>query len=263
MKSAQYTPKHESDSFQVWSLMSFRIILTTGFTFFAVVLLLPLRLQIVNLKTPASTGVQMLPLLFAGGVGSFTAGAVARKSEVSSVLVPGTALILLGSGLMTTLSPSQGLEPKLYGFQVLLGFGIGVIFAATSVAVSLQVESRFQSVCQGIASQARLFGGSIGVAAANAVTNQALQTNLAGKLSPAQIHSLQYSTNSLQSLNETQRQLVRIAYADSFEGTMKVCVYVSAAGLLLNLCIMATKHRKQKALNVVQPQSKEIHTSHS
>ena len=171
----------QGEPVQVWQLISLRIIITTGFVFFAAVLLLPLRLQIVNLKIPAATGVQMLPLLFAGGVGSFAAGAIARKSEVSFVLVAGTAPILLGNGLMTTSSPSQGLEPKIYGFQVLLGFGTGVIFAAISVAVSLQVEPQFQSACHGIASQARLFGGSLGVAAANAV-KPSIAVKLGGKI---------------------------------------------------------------------------------
>ena len=192
----------------------------------------------------------MLPLLFAGGLGSFVAGGISQKlNNVSISFIAGSALIVLGSGLLSTLSASQYVQHKLLGFQVPLGFGIGMIFSSVSVAVSLRVESRYQSICQGIASQSRLLGGSLGVAAANAVTNREIHLKLNGVLSPAQISGLQFSTTGLATLNVTQKEAVRSAYANAWEETMRVCVYVASVAFLLSLFTIESASQKHKGSN--------------
>ena len=227
--------------------MSLRTTLLSGFTFFAVVLLLPLRLQIVNHNSPATAGLHMLPLLFATGIGSFAAGGVSRKLQSTSfTFIVGSSLILLGTGLLTTLPPLPSISHELYGFQVLLGLGVGMVFSSVSVTVSIRVEPRSQSVIQGIASQSRLLGGSIGVAAANAMTNRQAHSRLEGILAPSQISSLQFSTGVLNALNATQKEAVRLTYASVWKETMKICVYIAAGAFLVSLCTMETRSIKLK-----------------
>ena len=133
----------------------------------------------------------MLPLLFATGVGFFVAGSLSRKpNNTSFTLIGGTALALLGTGLFTTLSSSTSILHTFYGFEVLFGFGVGMMFASVSVLVSTRVEPRYQSAIQGIVSQSRLLGGSIGIPAANGITNRQAHLILENILSPKQIFSL-------------------------------------------------------------------------
>jgi len=43
----------------------------------------------------------------------------------------------LGSGLIYSMGSDQSAPPRLYGYEVLLGFGMGLIFSSTTVVVKL------------------------------------------------------------------------------------------------------------------------------
>lgn len=114
----------------------------TGFSFFLVVINLPLRLQIVNNKSPSTAGVGILPLLFASGVGSFTSSFFLRKKNLTfQCLVSAAGLVLLGCGLLTTLSDTVAIEPKCYGFQVILALGVGMTMSAANLLYALPSSS--------------------------------------------------------------------------------------------------------------------------
>lgn len=78
----------------------------------------------------------------------------------------------------------------------------------------------------------RVFGGSIGVAAANAMLRLEAQTHLAGILSSSQIRELQASPTIIETLSPAQRDAVRDAYASAFSETMRICVYMGCAAFL-------------------------------
>jgi hypothetical protein len=114
----------------------------------------------------------MLPLLAATGVGSLAAGNLFWKlKNASFIVVVGATSILLGTGLLTALSSSTLIPGRIYGFQVVLGLDVGMIFSSISITVSPRVDQQLQSGILGIASQSRLLGGSIGVTAAKATMN--------------------------------------------------------------------------------------------
>lgn len=112
-----------------------------GFIFFVVIFNLPLRSQIVNSDSPASASVRLLPLLGSLAVGSFCGGAASGKvNRTFHTFVLGTALTTLGVGLLSTLGPSQEVEKKLYGFEVLVGMGIGFTFSTVSILTTRETE---------------------------------------------------------------------------------------------------------------------------
>ena len=49
---------------------------------------------------------------------------------------------LLGSGLLYSVGFSHGVPNKLYGFEVLIGFGFGLTFVSTTVMIKLHAEER-------------------------------------------------------------------------------------------------------------------------
>jgi MFS family permease len=210
----------------------------TGFTFFLVVISMPLRFQIVNLKSASSAGVHLLPLLCSCGFGSFLGGAISsRKNLTFYTFISASCLIMIGAGLLSTLGSSVAIENKCYGFQVILGLGVGLTFSGISLMTSVETKLDTHSVTQGIVAQVRVFGGSIGVAASNAMFAATSATDLKGILTPEQISDLQTDTAILSTLNETQMEAVRVTYNKAFDSSMRICLYFAAVSLVVSLFI--------------------------
>jgi len=84
----------------------------------------------------------------------------------------------------------------------------------------------FTAVAQGVVAQARVFGGSIGIAASTAILGAMQRSELSGIVTPEQLSTLQTSTRTM---TPAQLHAVRQAYSDSFSEVMKVCAAISAA----------------------------------
>jgi hypothetical protein len=82
------------------------------------------------------------------------------------------------------------------------------------------------AVAQGVVAQARVFGGSIGIAASTAILGTTLRSELAGIVTPQQLSTLQISAKTM---THAQLHAVRQGYSDSFSEGMKVCAAMSAA----------------------------------
>lgn len=195
---------------------------------------LPLRFQLVNHKDSAAAGVHMLPLLVAVAIGSFLTGAInARRNNIFCVFALASVFTILGTALSTTLGTGTAIEAKSYGFQVLLGLGVGMTFANISMMTSFMTSAANLAVAQGILAMARIFGGSIGIAASNALFNQQAQTELPAVLSSEQIRQLQQDTSVITTFGLRQAEAVALAYAHSFKKTMWMCL--GCAGVVVVL----------------------------
>lgn len=84
-------------------------------------------------------------------------------------------------------------------------------------------------------SQVRVLGGSIGIAAANALFRLQSHRELQGILSEEQIDALQTSTKVLNTLDASQAHAVRQAYSDAFSKSMQVCVCMAAVAFVAAL----------------------------
>jgi hypothetical protein len=93
---------------------------------------------------------------------------------------------------------------------------------------------------QGILSQVRLLGGSLGIAASTALLHQKVTKYLVGVLTPQQLQTL----GGDEHLSQSQLEKVRFAYAESFRTDMKVAVGVAAVGLVVTL----GAYRRQRLL---------------
>lgn len=81
-----------------------------------------------------------------------------------------------------------------------------------------------------------MLGGSMGVAAANAILKHVARERLRGILSPQDIDALQTSTKLLDSLDATELSSVRAAFSAAFSQSLRICVYIQAAALVAVLC---------------------------
>ena len=107
-----------------------------GFTFYIAVVNLPQRFQIVSGDGATIAGIKLLPMMASSAIGSFAAGALTRKRDLTSeLLVVGTATQLLGYGLMSSVSQGYGTPVAIYGYQVFLGLGFGTSIASATIMV--------------------------------------------------------------------------------------------------------------------------------
>ncbi|KAI8632423.1 major facilitator superfamily transporter [Xylariaceae sp. FL1651] len=197
-----------------------------GFPFILVVYALPLRFQVVNGKDALIAGVMLLPMLGSSAIGSAISGRVNRKKDRSfETLLIATSLMVLGCGLLTTVSGSVDLEPKALGFLVFIGLGFGLSVTTTTMLASLQPSLRDHAPAQGIVAQVRVFGGSLGIAASSAI----LEIQLGGSVTPQQISSLESGGADL---TPSQLDAIRKAYSSAFREDMRVCTVIAGIALL-------------------------------
>lgn len=229
-----------------------------GFAFLATLYAVPVRLQVVNGKQPVMAGILMLPLLGATGVGSALVGMLNRKqNRLWETMTVGTALVTLGLALETTVSDSVDLEAKFLGFEVFIGLGYGMITASATMFTALEAPipehgkltilttlshetqetrplTRLSSApAQGLIAQARMLGGSIGIAMSSAILALQQRTQLAGVIDPAVLGTLNQTT--IESMPQAQQTAIRKTYNDWFTETMKVCAIAAGIGILLTM----------------------------
>lgn len=205
--------------------------ITSGFVYFFVIYSLPLHFQVVYQKSVLAAGIALLPMLGSAAFGSMLGGILSgKKNRVLPVLITAAALMAIGSGLLSTVT-SLTLQAKVYGFQVFIGLGFGLSISNITMLAILEssptdhgmthgfdesaqvvVLTIYVAVAQGIMAQARILGGSIGIAASTCILGVMERRELAGVPSSA-LASLQVSAHSLTA--EQYRQ-VQQAYADSF-----------------------------------------------
>ncbi|CAD0095244.1 unnamed protein product, partial [Aureobasidium mustum] len=139
----------------------------TGFVNFIAVYSLPLHFQIVNGTSSPIAGVALLPLLVWAAIGSMLGGLTANHSFPALAIANG--MMALGAGLLSTLTQHHGVQAKTYGFEVPLGLGMGLSISASTLLAATQCEATDLAVAQGVVAQARVLGGSIGIAASSAI----------------------------------------------------------------------------------------------
>lgn len=101
-----------------------------------------MRSQTVNLDSPSTASVRLLPMLGALAIGSFLGGAASTKvNRTFHTFVVGTALVNIGTGLLSTVSHSLEVDKKIYGFEVIAGFGVGLTFSTVSLMTTKETEA--------------------------------------------------------------------------------------------------------------------------
>lgn len=131
-----------------------RITFLIGFPFFVVIINLPLRFQIVNGDGPIMAGVHLIPMLGSSAFGNnnrfcskdlilyqtgSTIGGIlsSRKNLTSYSVIIGSCFVLLGTGLLSTVSHRASISPSQYVYQIIFGFGTGISFSSSVLMTTL------------------------------------------------------------------------------------------------------------------------------
>ncbi|KAI0506132.1 major facilitator superfamily transporter [Xylaria bambusicola] len=202
-----------------------------GFPYILVIYVFPLRCQVVNGKDALVAGVMLLPMLGSSAIGSVISGKVNGKEDRScETLIVATSFMILGCGLLTTVSGSVSLEAKALGFLVFVGLGFGLSVSTTTMLAALRSSIRDHASAQGIVAQVRVFGGSLGIAASSAILGMSLRAQVGGSVTSQQISSVEGGGGD--NLAPNDLAAIRRAYAEAFREDMRVCTIISGIALI-------------------------------
>lgn len=166
----------------------------------------------------------------------FVAGAASStKNNTSFSLIVSSISQLLGISLTTLIDEPVSPVKALLAYQGLFGFGVGLCFGAVSIATSLHVSSENLATGHGAVSQARLFGGCLGIAICTVVINYRSNQDLAATLTGEQLRDLHYDPSKLHTLPAELHEQVRIAYSKAFAVDVKVMVCVCAVMVIVSI----------------------------
>ncbi|VUC20171.1 unnamed protein product [Clonostachys rosea] len=206
--------------------------LALGFPYFIIVFSFPLRTQIVSGKDALIAGVMLLPMLGSTAFGTLAAGRLSSNTNrLFETLFVGASLLTLGCGLLSTVKGS-GDDSKALGFLVFAGLGFGFTASASSMLANVEAPVRDFAPAQGIISQLRILGGSLGISASTLLLQNEIRQHLVGLLTAEQLQTLGHVGTPL---TEIQQEALEMAYSNMFRNGMLVATGVAGLGILTTL----------------------------
>ncbi|KAG6067695.1 hypothetical protein E4U32_003077 [Claviceps aff. humidiphila group G2b] len=218
--------------------------LLLGFPYLLLIYVVPLRIQVVGGKSALLAGIMLLPMLVSVAVGSILSGAVnARKRVILESLLVGSCLMLLGCGLLTTLSVQELDTAKLLGFIVFGGLGFGLTVSSSTIIASQEVPPRDYASAQGILAQLRILGGSLGIAASTAILRKETDSTPASH----SLSSLHVTRSASMRRVDDGLSKVRGTYGRAFHTDMVVATVLSGAAVAFTLAALLQRWRRRRA----------------
>ncbi|KAI0451922.1 putative multidrug resistance protein fnx1 [Xylaria acuta] len=134
---------------------------------------LPQRFQLVNGLSSIDAGVRILPFGAAFTIGSFASTQMATRLRTPAIwlVVSGSVLQTVGYVLLSMLKPSPQINPAIYGYQVICGFGVGLNYMTLYLLVPITAAKQDKASGLGLASQLRTMGTAFGLAISTSVFN--------------------------------------------------------------------------------------------
>lgn len=156
-----------------------------------------------------------------------------KKNYNFITIIVGNSLLLAGCAMFSVTPTSLSVPHILYGSQVVAGFGAGLTFCCTVMIISLNADFQDHALGQGLIAQARIVGGTLGVAMSSALFGNHI-SSLTGTLTPSQISILYRNPAYISQLNVVEQLAVRDAFATSFNESLRICTYLGAVSLVIS-----------------------------
>jgi EmrB/QacA subfamily drug resistance transporter len=218
-----------------------------GAVLFGVTIYAPVYVQGVIGASATNAGVVLIPLSFGWVAASMTSGQViARTGRYRWFPVVGSALVLVGAALLTTLGTGSS-QLVASAFLLLIGLGMGTMFQTYVIATQNSVDVSRLGVATAALQFFRSMGGSVAVAALGTLLANRLAVELPAQLGTAapRVDSqrlLQGGANVPGALLEG----TRAALAASLHWTFIAVVPLAAAGLALAFWLPERPLRTQR-----------------
>ena len=174
---------------------SYAALLVTGAGIFAVFLFLTYFLQLNLGFSPLKTGLAFLPLTVVLVITSTTVQTrVVERTGVKPLVLLGMALGVIGMLLLTRLTPTSSYATGVLPTLLIIGVGMGCIFAPTFSTATLGVASNEAGIASAMVNTSQQIGGSIGTSLLSTIYASAVTSYLTshppvrGFAAAAQVH---------------------------------------------------------------------------
>ncbi|EIM85230.1 iron permease [Stereum hirsutum FP-91666 SS1] len=206
-----------------------------GILSMAVIFYLPLYFQASKLASPIRSGIDLFGIAFI--VPTFAIGtglSVQLISRYRPQNYIGWALTVIGTGLLSLLNADSS-TAMLFGFQVLVGAGLGIVWISTQFPILAPLPYSNNAHALAFFTFTRCFAQTWGTVIGGTI----LQNSLQSRLPPSFIATLPQGTQLaysiiplISSLTEPLKTQVRVAFAESAQLIWRVMIGISLAGLL-------------------------------
>ncbi|OAQ77312.1 MFS multidrug transporter [Purpureocillium lilacinum] len=225
--------------------------LLLGFPLFVLLFSVPLRARIVSDKSALAAAAMLLPMLVASAFGCVVAvGINSKKNFLSESMFVGASLSAIGCALLTTLS-ERGSDGKLLGYIALAGLGGGLSITSATAIVAVNIPPGEYAPAQGIMGQARVLGGSLGIAAFSVLLHKEVAKVIVGPI-PPQLYAILGGARA--DTPKGLHSLVQQACSRAFRGGMVASAIISGLAVLLTLVGFTRDHKdvKKQRLDLVR-----------
>ncbi|KAL4790507.1 major facilitator superfamily domain-containing protein [Aspergillus venezuelensis] len=225
-------------------------VLLTGFAFYTSIIMLPQRFQAVNDVSASRAGILLLTLTLSFPFFTFVAGAILSKKPQLAfhLLVLGTSLILASTACLSSLSDGRSVSDSQYGFEVLMGGGLGIVTTTQYVVLKITFSSRDMAAATGAMNMLRALGGCIGLAICAAMLASRLEKDLRIALPDSSSEQLQAARNSLHrgdnGFSPDGIATVRRLYGQGYDDGFRVMIAFAGANVVVSAGLFATVRRK-------------------
>jgi EmrB/QacA subfamily drug resistance transporter len=222
----------------VFDVVSVVLFLTT-LSFFAVVVFVPLFLQVVTGASATRSGLLLLALLLSGTLSTAVAGRLmTRTGRYKPFPIVGLGVMAAGLLALSTMDAGTS-QPTAALFLAVFGLGFGLVSQILTVALQNAVDRRDIGIATASANLFRALGGAVGVAAFGAILASRLDVWLARELPAGAVRvdagSLQASPASLRQLDAGVQAGIADAVAHALHTVFLVGAPIAGLGLLVAL----------------------------
>ncbi|KAK4580417.1 hypothetical protein LTR86_000620 [Recurvomyces mirabilis] len=205
-----------------------------GAAYYSILYFLPLYFQNVRGKSPLIAAVLQLPLVVAQSSLSTAGGLyISYFNRYGEVIWIGFGLWTLGAGLLVLADEHLNFGLIAF-FLVIIGFGTGLVFQPTLVALQAHCPKSQRAVVTSNRNFLRSSGGAVGLAVSSAILTNVLKGTLPPRL--ASIANSTFAAPSLAGYSEADRKAIKHAYSAASRAVFIWCVPL--VGICLLLCAL-------------------------
>ncbi|KAI1102716.1 putative multidrug resistance protein fnx1 [Jackrogersella minutella] len=177
-------------------------------------LLIPQRFQLIYGTSSLNAGVYLIPFTLALPFGTIFASIIAGRLKVPPIyiILTGSCLQIIGFALLSTLPSTLEIPSKIYGFELISGWGCGMNFSLLFVMIPSVNEKMYHSVGMGAGAQFRMIGCAIILSIATSVFNGYARAQLQSILGDSDTNALTQLGTLPQELQEQVRYALTEAY---------------------------------------------------
>ncbi|MFF2481116.1 MDR family MFS transporter [Paenibacillus sp. NPDC058071] len=153
------------------------IALLSGAAFIAATVYLPIYIQGVLGGSATYSGFMLLPMMIGTVASAAIGGFVMDRTSYRSILVTTLALLVLGLGLLATISPNSP-PPLVTFYMIFVGIGIGASFSVLANAAIHSVSPANRGAATATINFLRAFGMMLGITLFGILQNQLMNRKL-------------------------------------------------------------------------------------